>query len=294
MAKATKQKAAQKKRSKLQPKKLILILIFALAGVILLTRVFASHQQRVTQTYSTFTWPETSQGYTEFEWSMTPMSDPSPQGFYWATDFTFKWSGQKDKNANHSPGYVGLQTSRSMLGKKAAVFSIWHAKSGSSTGLAKPFDHEGSGYQTMIPYDWKVGQEYKFKLRYIGQNGAKDRVWTATVHDVSQNVTQTIGTINVPQTWGGLNSHTGSWTEYFAGTITTCDTIPYTAMKFTNHVMRESNKPNVLPTKVTNTYEANQSCPEKARIQNIPGGTLQEIGDKKATAPSQGYYRTYK
>lgn len=281
-SKVKKPKQSLKKWRGIPHKKVIIIVLVAVIGALLLNNVLASHQQRVTQTYSTFTWPETTSGYAEFEWAMKPMSDPSPQGFYWATDFSFRWSGQKDKNANPSPGYVGLQTTRSMLGKKAAVFSIWHAKSGTSSGLARPFDHEGSGFQTMIPYNWQVGREYRFKLRYVGQDGAKNKIWTATVHDVASSTTQTIGTITVPEGWGGLNSYTGNWTEYFAGTITTCDTIPYTAMQFTNHTMKESNKAPVKPTRVTNTFEANQNCKESARIKNVPGGTLQEIGEAQA------------
>ena len=71
-----------------------------------------------TGTYTDVQFPPTAGGYESFEWSVTPRTDPSPDGFFWSHQFGFDRGDQ---------GYCGLQTHNAELGGKIAIFSVWSA-----------------------------------------------------------------------------------------------------------------------------------------------------------------------
>ena len=73
---------------------------------------------RITGTYTDWRWPDAPDGYTSFEWELTPRTDPSPDGYFWSHQF---WL------VGGEAGYVGLQTLGSEPTGKIAIFSIWDA-----------------------------------------------------------------------------------------------------------------------------------------------------------------------
>lgn len=251
------------------------ILIFAVTGGIwLLTKSFASYQQAVTNTYSNFAWPYKAEGYSVLGWTLTPESDPSPQGFFWANQFGIK------NSSPDSGGYAGLQTSTLSRSKKVAIFSIWNAVGAVSPGTAQPFGGEGVGYQTVIDYDWQVGTSYRFKVASAGSSLIGNDLWSATIQNLATGVITTIGTIEVPGSWGKLNDQVISFTEYFYGNISDCSNIPYAAATFKNFALD-----GVLPTYQNNTFESGQSCATSSKITNVIYGAKHEIGNPSNPQP---------
>ena len=49
---------------------------------------------RITGTYTDWHWPSAPNGYTSFEWELTPRTDPSPDGYFWSHQFWLRrWRG---------------------------------------------------------------------------------------------------------------------------------------------------------------------------------------------------------
>lgn len=258
---------------------IVIVVVIALsAGTYFTIASFASHQQRVSNTYSEFRFPDQPLGNEALEWSFKPLSNPAPQGFYWATQFWIK-NSPDGKNPGNATGYIGLQNSANQLGKKAVLFSIWRANGGVTWingSVSRHFDHEGSGYQIIAPYDWNVGTEYRFRLQYSGLNGRGEKLWTATIRNTSNNSTTTIGTIQVSGNWWGLDTVVSSWTEYYGGSLTNCASIPYVGAEYTKYFMQTGSN-SYFATSQTNKYEAGQNCLGNSRITPITYGARQEI-----------------
>ena len=149
-----------------------------------------------TGTFTYWDWPASSQGYTSLEWTVTPQTDPTPDGYFWSHQFWLL--------GGHA-GYAGLQTVGSAPTGKIAIFSIWDAVSAEGPEFAEPFTGEGDGFSVRIRCPWQVGRPYPFRL--ATETGS----WTAWVAG------QRIGSIRVPERWGGLRDSSVMWTERYAG-----------------------------------------------------------------------------
>ena len=93
--------------------------------------------------------------------------------------------------AGFSTGYFGIQ--ELTKGKKVVIFSIWDPTSGDDPKTVPPekrakllfqgegvrigrFGGEGTGGQSFLDYDWKVGNTYRFLVTAQGDEATPDRV----------------------------------------------------------------------------------------------------------------------
>lgn len=171
--------------------------------------------------------------------------------------------------ANGSPGgYVGIQidnntgwTSVPNTGKRA-IFSWWGASGATCSSvpgaICRPFSGEGEGYQTMIPYEWETGRDYRVRVWVLGTNPDGTETWGAWIQDGSTGVDTPIGYIRVPQTFGWLDSGV-NWNEWYAGHRPTCADIPYLGAFY--HKLRGNNSTTNASYPPNNIYGSSQACP---------------------------------
>ena len=132
---------------------------------------------------------------------------------FWAHQFHF---------VGPDGGYIGLQIVGST---RKAIFSIWNAITGSP---GQRFTGEGTGWQCLIDYQWKINHPYRLRVWVAGKDQAGNEWWQGAVYEYGGEET-IIGTILVPPTEGWLGSWSVTWVEY-AG-YTTCEA-PYTRAVF--------------------------------------------------------------
>ena len=157
---------------------------------------------------------------------------------FWTHQFSF---------VNGSGGYIGLQVVGS---QKKAIFSIWGAITGEP---GNSFEENGSGWQIIIDYDWKLNRRYRLRIwkMEVEENG--DEWWLASVYDYTSGSDTVIGKILVPSSWGWLTSPSVTWIEYAGYDNYDPEDIPYTRAVFSNHFAR-NNVENATPDKLYVCY----------------------------------------
>jgi hypothetical protein len=172
--------------------------------------------------YSNWVFPATTNGYNSIEINMTPSSDGSPDGYYFAHQFGFK---------NYSEGgYLGLQTQGSVPTGKIAIISIWHATNATSPQYAGTFGGEGEGWTARISYNWQVGKSYRLKVaKTSGENGDW---WGGWVRDNATGAETYIGKIQIPYGRGNLNEQTVHFHERYGGAINSCSDLKPSVITF--------------------------------------------------------------
>jgi hypothetical protein len=209
---------------------------------------------RITGTYTDWQWPRSRSGYGRFEWTLTPRTDPSPDGYFWSHQF---WL------LGGEAGYVGLQTMGSEPTGKIAIFSIWHAVDAAGPVFVSRFTGEGEGWSVRIPFEWDVGGTYELAVTNAG--GAR---WTATVDS------RVIGDIEVPARWLGLRDASVMWTERYAGPTSSCADLAYSVARFG---VPTADGGTVAPTGHRNHLAAPPGCPGSS-ITDEDGGVVHVVG----------------
>ena len=262
---------------------LIVIFSFILIGGIYFTyRSFADIRNGgIAWTQFVFDAKKFPFGGLELEFTIKPLIQNHPDGVFFVNQFFFQGSSNAKTQKGNEAGYIGLQTSTgTVLKKKTIVFSIWKAKSGISTmsgGTSRSFDHEGSGWQIYAPYEWKQNTEYRFKLYYSGTNSNGDDRWVATVYGGGKGAT--IGIIDVPGQWGGLDTSTVAFSELFSSpTSRTCDNMPYIGVEYKALTLKTGNTI-APPTNQIKRYSAHgrEICNYRTRINQIQYGVRHEM-----------------
>lgn len=235
----------------------------------------AGHRHGPTGAYTEWIWPEPPVsaggriGYVDFEHGVTPEIDPGPEVGYF-------WSHQVELVRGET-AYFGLQTrGRWPDGRegKVAIFSIWNALAARGPGLARAFDGEGEGYQTMIPFDWKAGRTYRLRM-FLSGSSARGTEWTATVREDPAGRERVIGTITVPKKWHRLGNWSVMWSERYSGPeIRSCNDVGYSRVRFREPV---ANRGTVVPERHRNDLTDPPNCPN-SRVRDVPGGSRQEMG----------------
>ena len=239
------------------------------------TSLAAGHEHGPTGTYTEWNWPDPppnangKSGYESFEHGLRVDIEPDANvGFFWAHQGSF---------VDGDTFYLGLQT----LGRhpdgaegKVAIFSVWNAREGSSSGIAQPFSGEGEGFQTLIPYDWRANRKYRLRISRSGQN-RKGTEWTSTVRDESSGEEVEIGTITVPKSWGYLGPWSVMWSERYTGPdVRDCHDVGRSKVLF------EAPRANDGATKATshrNYLAEPANCPN-SRVGDTRNGVWQEMG----------------
>lgn len=240
---------------------IVAVLLFAATGTYMLSQSFAAATNVApTGTYTDWNWP--GQNYNSFDWQVTPGIDQTgPDAYFYSHQVGF---------VGGDGGYAGMQGDSN---GKRAIFSIWQAMTATGPEIAQPFSGEGTGYQTMIKYNWVTGRAYQYHIQKVSVD-ADGTWWEASVRDSVTGVTSTIGQIKVPLAWGGLSNFSIVWTERYTGPMNVCSDIHHSAVTFSNFT---ANNGTVLPVSHNNHLSDPVNCPG-SQISNVPGGVRQEMG----------------
>jgi Domain of unknown function (DUF3472) len=187
------------------------------------------------QTYSYWTLPvPAGNGYNRLYQTVTPSNMPAagPGQAAPAYFYAMQWYNANDLSVG---GYIGLQTDDQ--GKKA-IFSWWGGINGHGPGISQPFSGEGSGWQTIIPYDWQARRSYRLNVNHSSTTSSGS--WfTATVVDVQANRTSTIGTIEIPSSFGGIYQYINNFVEWYGPAQAGCTNYPHSDVTFSAPQGRE-------------------------------------------------------
>lgn len=250
------------------------VVLLAMAVSLPLIRA-ADHTHGPTGTFTEWFWPEPpvspngKKGYTSFEHCLTPEVDPDSEvGYFWSHQVGL---------IDGETAYFGLQT----LGRrpdgsegKVAIFSVWEALAARGPGIAKAFDSEGEGYQTVIPFDWKAGRTYRMRL-FLSGSSQKGTEWSATVREEPSGPEQIIGTITVPKKWNRLGAWSVMWSERYTGPdVRSCRDVGYSRVKFGEP---SANNATVIPLRHHNYTTDPPNCPN-SRVRDAGRGSRQEMG----------------
>lgn len=175
-------------------------------------------------------------GYNSIEVDITPEIEESTttDGYYFANTVYFRnYTG-----TNFGGAYAGFQTNgysgSSWIGKMA-LFSVWDVSSGvgETGGWATPFGGEGTGFSVRIAYNWQVGRTYRLKI-YIDQDAATgDRLWAASLTDLTSSITTRIGRVYVPVARGKIYGPV-TFHERYLGPVDACSSVKKSQVSFTN------------------------------------------------------------
>jgi len=290
--KNTKQKkSALSKLANLSKRARLLIVIFSfilIGGIYFTYRSFAYDRLPLhfAATFFSFDAKQFPLGATEIEWTVKPLINEHRDGIYMANQWWFNASSDS-KNPDSAPGYAGLQTSRCAIKQKCVTFSIWRANSGTAAipgSMSRHFDHEGSGWQIIAPYQWVVNNEYRFKVQYIGTNGAGEDEWQASIRNAASapNTAKVIGTIRTPGSWWGISKDLATFSEVFSSDgARSCNDIPYIGVEYKGYLMKSGNTVSA-PLSQTVQYkgvgrETSTNCNFRTKISPIQFGVRHEM-----------------
>ena len=223
-------------------------------------------------TYTYVRWPTPRrefEGFDSFEWELTPELDTS-QGYFWAHQFALRDSGDPP-----SGGYVGLQANGSYppgQPTKVAIFSIWNALDARGSGIAQPFGGEGTGYQTLIRWEWVAGRRYQLRVSTLGADRHDEHWWVATVRDATTDAEAEIGRILVPGTWNKLDTGSVVWTELFFPPIRRCADMECASSLWANFT---ADRGTVRPTSIDSHFGDPAHC-ANSRIATLEGGVVRQ------------------
>jgi Domain of unknown function (DUF3472) len=173
-------------------------------------------------------WSGTQTGHYNFDYhvSIDKMSS-GVNSMFWANHFYFG-----NRSGSGGQGYTGLQILHN--GDKTAIFSIWGATIDPSNSNCQQGHELGAVASCIMPYDWKVGHKYRFRIWEIedARKPDEDEWWGAWVYDVNTDKETFIAKLKVPGNLKWLKSAV-SFVEYFGPLPQKCDTkIPYSKATF--------------------------------------------------------------
>ena len=224
-------------------------------------------------TYTHLRWPSRIFGFTgfhTFEWETTPELDTT-HGYFWAHQFAFRRSGNPP-----SGGYAGVQANGAYPGgpAKVAIFSIWDALDASGPGVARPFGGEGTGYQTLVPFEWVAGCTYRLRVEACGDATTAGTWWRATVGNVEDGERHEIGRILVPRVWQRLDAWSVVWTELFSPAISDCAQMECASAVWANFTADDG----VVPASLDSCFGEPAGC-ANSRITTFTDGRIRhEMG----------------
>lgn len=226
-----------------------------------------------------WTWPSTPGGFTEMDTDITPVTDGSPDGYYFSAYYWFTG----DYSA--TGGYLGLQTEGNNPTGKIVIFSIWGATSSYGPGYNTSGNEGGVYYTSRITYPWVINHTYDLRLSLMNQ-ASGNNTWTATVTDQTTNIQSLVGNIVVPSSRGNLYDVSGTFHERYSGATASCSDLLESEVEFTNLA---ADNGAVSPSSHSNVGPSNSACSNYFATQDIQGGVESIIGGQfpVATPPAQ-------
>ncbi|HSX27811.1 MAG TPA: DUF3472 domain-containing protein [Patescibacteria group bacterium] len=259
-------------------KKLIVVcfvMLFAGLGVYLLLRTSALTPQG---TYTNWDWSPPADGFSSLKHSLTVEAVTPDAPYFWSHQFQF---------VGGDGGYIGLQSHGSRVDGtigKTAVFSIFsagiEATSGACVVQQAGFDgYNTSGSSCRVPYEWVLGRTYQMRTAMISRDST-GTWWGGWVKDTSTGVETFIAQIKTPATWKGIGAWSSMWTEYFGVQPSSCDTLPYSRVRFGSPTANDV----VAPTGTSNYLTTTADC-KTSVITNTANGMVQEMGNANFVSP---------
>jgi hypothetical protein len=204
------------------------------------------------------------------EWTVTPETDPTPDGYFWSHQVAI---------IGGEAAYAGLQTLGSEPTGKIAIFSVWNAVGAEGPVYAAPFGGEGEGWSVRIPFPWSIGTRYAFRIAHVrddNRDSDDNGTWEARVDGVE------IGRIFVPRHWRGLAGTSVMWTERYTGSLQRCADIRHAMATFGTPFGTPSGTPAadsraVHPTAHRNHLGEPPGCPGSS-VVDVDGGVRHEMG----------------
>ncbi|HSX43726.1 MAG TPA: DUF3472 domain-containing protein [Candidatus Saccharimonadales bacterium] len=248
------------------------VLYFAVSLVVTVMITNVVRQSRViaaspSGTYSDNYFPSPpAAGYTNVEHDLKVNYVTTRATYFWAHQINFASSGGK------GGGYFGMQSGSSSTQDRVVLFALWDTTRAKGTSCS-PFGNEGVGMHCGVSYNWVSGRTYHFRLAKLSQD-ANGIWWRATVKDTVTGAITIIGDIENPPGWGGLGTFSGMWTEYFAGSVPTCNDLPYSNAEITNVRMNDT----VKATTIYNHKSATDCT--NSKITTITSGVREEMGNR--------------
>jgi hypothetical protein len=150
------------------------------------------------------------------------VAPPEASRYFWAQQF-------HPASSAHRVGYFGIQSSGNIAGRPAGrlfIFSIWNATAAEAGAgaTAQRFGGEGTGYSVRLPYDWKEGAPYRFRLEKDGSHW-----WRLTVSEKGSDPFY-VGRIRITED-APLAARFVSFTEYF-GEVEGCAALGFARAAF--------------------------------------------------------------
>ncbi len=240
------------------------LLMFVSTNLILVNHVSAAS---ASGTYSDnyFPTPPTS-GYSSVQHDLNVDYVTPHASYFWAHQINFASSGTK------GGGYFGMQSGSSSTQDRVVLFALWDTTRANGSSCSS-FSNEGSGMHCGVGYNWVAGRTYHFKLGKLSQD-TYGTWWRASVVDTVTGVVTIIGDIENPPGWGGLGTFSGLWTEYFAGSVSTCNDLPYSKVHITNVRMNGT----IVASTIYN-HKASTDC-TNSKITTVTGGVVEEMGNR--------------
>lgn len=253
------------------------------------TSVCASYSPAAAQaeprgTYSDWTQTASpSEGFYNLDIAVYPANEPdvAHHGVYYVHQFALRQG---------SGGFVGLQTDRN---GKRAIFAIWDALEAKGPGAGRPcsrlsppcagaFDQaEGLGYQAKVPYAWKPGHYYRYRVwtTSADQGGTW---WGGWILDDTEKTETLIGLIRVPKAWRWLDGASITYIDYFDAKAKVCSELGHGVVYFAHPTGNAGESRAGEPSNHIGTG----TCP--SQITSTSGWVKHEMGLTEWPAPEPG------
>ena len=136
-----------------------------------------------------------------------------------------------------------------------------------ASATAERFTHEGIGYGLRLPYDYRQGVTYRFRVSK--ESGGW---WTVVLRDLSNGAEVALGRILGKSMWGGLRSDVANFTEVYSR-VPSCAALENARVRFDPPTTRGG----TVQANLTNhhTYGA---CASSARTTASGSTLIHEMG----------------
>jgi hypothetical protein len=149
------------------------------------------------------------------------MPGQNSQAYYYAMQWYDYGNGSEG-------GYMGLQTDSN---GQRAIFSEFGGISGYGPGTSQSFSNEGNGWQTLIPFSWSGGTTYEY-YTYYNYTTSTGSWFTSEIINVTSNTYYTIGTIEIPVSYGSAQRYINNFVEWYGPPALNCSYYPYSDVTF--------------------------------------------------------------
>ena len=194
-----------------------------------------------TGTYTTWYWPQSSEGFDSFEWLFGVDRDPANDGYYWPHQFGF--AGDET-----GLGLLGLQAhglyradlpDGPIVVEKIAVFAVRGGGLDAALGdILYPDarvhdDAENDWWTIHARFEWVPCRAYEMRVARVAGGDGEDTWYGGFIRDTETGVESEVGRILIPAAWRGLGDLSSMWSQRFGHqAMTECSTQEHSSVLF--------------------------------------------------------------